>query len=146
MRHTFASATFILSLTALLPAAHAADPRQLVEMPGPMQEHMLSNMRDNLLAMSEILEALGKNDFDRAADVAEQRIGMGSLKTHDSSHLTPYMPKGMQETGAAMHHAASRFALVAQEAGVTNDMPRALSALAELTQQCAGCHAGYRLR
>ena len=82
MRHTFASATFILSLTALLPAAHAADPRQLVEMPGPMQEHMLSNMRDHLVAMGEIQAALGKGDFDRAADIAEQRIGMNSLQTH----------------------------------------------------------------
>lgn len=146
MRHTFASATLVLSLTALLPAAHAADPRQLVEMPPPMQEHMLGNMRDHLVAMGEIQTALGKGDFDRAADIAEQRIGMSSLQTHGASHMAPYMPKDMQEIGTAMHHAASRFARTAQETAVTNDMPRALSALAELTQQCTACHAGYRLR
>ena len=44
-----------------------------------------------------------------------------------------------------MHHAASRFAIVAQEAAVTNDLPRALAALAEVTQQCTACHAGFRL-
>jgi len=146
MRHTFASATLALSLTALLPVAHAADPRQLVEMPAPMQEHMLGNMRDHLAAMGEIQAALGKGDFDRAADIAEQRIGMSSLQTHGASHMAPYMPKDMQDIGTAMHHAASRFARTAQETAVTNDMPRAIGALAELTQQCAACHAGYRLR
>jgi hypothetical protein len=146
MRHTFASATLALSLTALLPAAHAADTRRLVEMPAPMQEHMLGNMRDHLVAMGEIQAALGNGDFEQAADVAENRIGMSSLQSHGASHMAPYMPKTMQETGTAMHHAASRFARTAQEAAVTNDLPRALGALAELTQQCAACHAGYRLR
>jgi len=146
MRHIFASTTLALSLAALLPAAHAADPRQLVEMPPPMQEHMLTNMRDHLVAMGEIQAALGKGDFDRASDIAEQRIGMSSLKTHGASHMAPYMPKGMQETGTAMHRAASRFARTAQETAVTNDMPRALGALGELTEQCTACHAGYRLR
>jgi cytochrome c556 len=146
MRHTFVSATLALSLTALLPAAHAADARQLVKMPAPMQEHMLANMRDHLVAMGEVQAALGKGDFDRAADIAEQRIGMSSLLAHDASHMAPYMPKGMQDIGTTMHRTASRFARTTQEAAVTNDMPRALGALSELTQQCAACHAGYRLR
>jgi len=146
MSHTFTSSILALSLAVLLPAAHAADTRQLVEMPAPMQEHMLTNMRDHLVAMGEIQAALGKGDFDRASDIAEQRIGMSSLTTHGASHMAPYMPKGMQEAGTAMHRAASRLARTAQEAAVTNDMPRALSALAELTQQCTACHAGYRLR
>jgi hypothetical protein len=146
MRHTFVSATLALSLTALLPAAHAADARQLVKMPAPMQEHMLANMRDHLVAMGEVQAALGKGDFDRAADIAEQRIGVSSLLAHDASHMAPYMPKGMQDIGTTMHRTASRFARTTQEAAVTNDMPRALGALAELTQQCAACHAGYRLR
>jgi len=140
-RTLLASLLFVVSLTA-----HATDPRQLVEMPPPMQEHMLGNMRDHLVAMGEIQAALGKGDFDRAADIAEQRIGMSSLQTHGASHMAPYMPKDMQDIGTAMHHAASRFARTAQEAAVTNDMPSALGALAELTQQCAACHAGYRLR
>jgi hypothetical protein len=146
MRHTFVSATLALSLTALLPAAHGADARQLVKMSAPMQEHMLANMRDHLVAMGEVQEALGKGDFDRAADIAEQRIGMSSLLAHDASHMAPYMPKGMQDIGTTMHRTASRFARTTQEAAVTNDMPRALGALAEITQQCAACHAGYRLR
>jgi len=146
MSHTCTSSILALSLAVLLPAAHAADTRQLVEMPAPMQEHMLTNMRDHLVAMGEIQAALGKGDFDRASDIAEQRIGMSSLTTHGASHMAPYMPKGMQEAGTAMHRAASRLARTAQEVAVTNDMRRAVGALAELTQQCTACHAGYRLR
>src|SRR6266851_3142520 len=35
---------------------------------------------------------------------------------------------------------------VAQHASVTGDLKRALAGLAEVTAQCVGCHAGYRLR
>jgi cytochrome c556 len=146
MRHIFASATLALSLTVMLSTTHAADPRQLVKMPPPMQEHMLANMRDHLVAMGEIQAALGESNFDRAADIAEQRIGMSSLEAHGAAHVAPYMPKAMQEIGTAMHRAASRFARTAQEASFDNGLAQALGALADLTQQCAACHAGYRLQ
>jgi hypothetical protein len=52
----------------------------------------------------------------------------------------------MQDAGTAMHRAASRFALAARDAGVTGDLKPALAGLAEITAQCVGCHAGYRLK
>ena len=52
------------------------------------------------------------------------------------------MPKGMQDAGTAMHKAASRFALKAQEGEV---LP-AYKALNEVTSACVACHAGYRIR
>jgi cytochrome c556 len=145
MRHAIAFVTLTLSLVALLPAGHAADARQRIEMPAPMQAHMLANMRDHLAAMSEIQAALAAGKFDAAADIAENRIGMSSLQSHGASHMAPYMPKGMQDIGTNMHRAASRFARNAQEAQVKGGMPLALNALAELTQQCVACHASYRL-
>lgn len=126
--------------------SQATDPRLRVEMPAPMQEHMLANMRDHLAAMGEIQAALAKGKYSEAADIAEHRIGMSSLQAHGASHMAPYMPKPMQDIGTSMHHSASRFARTAQEAAVTNDLPRALNALADLTQQCTACHTGYRLR
>jgi cytochrome c556 len=60
--------------------------------------------------------------------------------------MAPYMPKSMQDIGTAMHRAASRFARVAEEAGVRRDLRPALQALSEVTQQCVACHAGYRLK
>jgi cytochrome c556 len=135
-----------LFFTAPLPTALAADPRQHVEMPAPMQEHMLANMRDHLAAMGEIQAALAAGKFEQAADIAENRIGMSSLQSHGASHMAPYMPKPMQDIGTAMHRSASRFARTAQEAQVKGGVPLALNALAELTQQCVACHASYRLK
>jgi len=94
--------------------------------------------------MGEIQAALATGKYDEAADIAENRIGMSSLQSHNASHMAPFMPKGMQVTG--MHRAASRFASTTQEVAVTNDLPRTLGALADLTQQCVACYASYRLR
>ena len=107
---------------------------------------MLANMRDHLLTLSEIQSALAKGEYDVAADLAEKRLGMTSLESHGAAHMARFMPKGMQEIGNNMHRAASRFAVQAQEAQVTRDLPRALGALSEVSQQCIACHAGYRLK
>jgi cytochrome c556 len=136
----------LLSLALLSPAALAADARQGVALPPPMREHLLANMRDHLAALGEIQAALAAGRFERAADIAEHRLGMSSLQGHGASHMAPHMPKGMQEIGTGMHRAASRFARTAQEAPVADGLPRALGALAEVTQQCVACHASYRLQ
>lgn len=122
-----------------------ADARQLVKFPEPMRLHTISNMRDHLLSLQEIDEALARNDFDKAASVAEQRLGMSSLEAHGAAHLAPYMPQGMQDIGTQMHRAASRFAVEAQNASVSNDVRPALAALGTVMQQCVACHATYRL-
>ena len=135
----------VLSLTAL-PAAAGDDARTPVPLPPPMAEHMLGNMRDHLVTLNEILAALAAGAFDKASDIAEQRLGMSSLAAHGAAHMAPYMPKGMQDNGTAMHRAASRFARAAQEAAFERDTARALGALGEVTSLCVACHSGYRLR
>jgi cytochrome c556 len=140
----------ILPLIALslliMPVQAAEDLRVAVEMPDMMKSHMLENMRDHLLTLSEIQSALAKGEYDVAADLSEKRLGMTSLESHGAAHMAGYMPKGMQEIGNNMHRAASRFAVQAQETQVTRDLPRALGALSEVSQQCIACHAGYRLK
>lgn len=122
------------------------DGRIAVEMPDMMRTHMLANMRDHLLAIQEIQNSLAAGKYDIAAGIAESRLGMSSLQLHGADHMAGFMPKDMQETGTAMHKAASRFAVVAQEAAVTRELPRALGALSEVTASCVACHAGYRLK
>jgi hypothetical protein len=122
-----------------------ADSRQLVKFPDPMRLHTITSMRDHLLALQEIDVALSKSDFDTAARIAEQRLGMSSLELHGAAHIAPFMPQGMQDIGTQMHHAASRFAVEAQNASVGNDVRPALAALGTVMQQCVACHAAYRL-
>jgi hypothetical protein len=119
--------------------------RHLVTMPDMMQEDMRANMRDHLLAISEIQSGRATSHYDQAGGTAEQRLGMTSLEADGSRHMAGMMAEGMQTIGTALHHAASRFAITAQEVSVSGDLHRALSALAEVTQQCVACHAGLRL-
>lgn len=137
LRSSLVATTLFLSLTS---TSYAKDTRILVKMPKMMQEHQLANMRDHLMAINEILMNMGKNDLDKAAEIAEQRLGMSSLSSHGASHMAQVMPKEMSMMGTSMHKAASRFALTAEEGEV---LP-AYKALQEVTAACVACHAGYR--
>jgi hypothetical protein len=131
----------VLSLYASgVPAGQ--DARVLVEMPAPMREHMLGNMRDHVATLNEMQLDLAKKDYDRAAQAAEQRLGISSLAAHGAEHMAPYMPKPMQAIGTEMHRAATRFALAAQE----RDLNKALNELAAVTSQCVACHSAYRVQ
>src|SRR4249920_1717241 len=110
-------------------AAAQTDARLLVTFPEPMRIHTITSMRDHLLAVQEIDVALSQNAFDKAATIAEQRLGMSSLELHGAAHIAPFMPKAMQDIGTQMHRAASRFAIDAQTASVSNDVRPALASL-----------------
>lgn len=118
------------------------DNRTYVELPEMMQQHMMSNMRDHLAALNEILIFLGNRDLEKAADTAEYRLGMSSLESHGASHMAKFMPEGMREAGTKMHKAASRFALKAQE----GELLPAYNALSDITSACVACHTGYKIR
>ena len=119
-----------------------SDARQLVPLPSTVQQHMMSNMRDHLKAINEILFQLGKNDLEAAAELAEQRLGVSSLESHGADHMADFMPEGMRQAGTNMHKAASRFALTAQE----GELQPTYKMLAEVTESCVTCHAAYRIR
>ena len=71
---------------------------------------------------------------------------MSSLPRHGAHDVAKFMPQGMRDAGTAMHRAASRFAIEAQNAGATGDLKPALGAFGQVLGTCVGCHAGYRLR
>lgn len=126
--------------------APGVDARQPVDFPPALAAHTLSNMRDHLLALAEIQQALAAAQFDVAARVAEQRLGMSSLQGHGAHEVARHMPPGMQAAGVAMHRSASRFAIEVQDSAASGDLGPTLAALATLTRTCVACHAGYRLR
>ena len=132
---------------AMMEPEHAStsDNRQLVHFPEPLRVHELRNMRDHLLTLQKIQDALAKQQYDVASEVAEQRLGMSSFELHGAHEVAKFMPQGMQLAGENMHHAASRFALAAKDAGATGDVKPALAALSELTARCVACHASYRI-
>jgi hypothetical protein len=120
--------------------------RKLVTFPAPLIDHTMANMRDHLQAVQEIQSHLGRGHFDVAAKIAETRLGMSSLGLHGAEDVAQFMPQGMQDAGTAMHRAASRFALVVQDAAITGDLKPVFIGLSGITGACVACHAGYRLR
>lgn len=126
--------------------ASAVDTREFVKFPPQLVEHTIANMRDHLLALQEINQALAGSEPEKAGKIAEERLGMSSLRLHGAAEIATFMPQGMQDAGTAMHKAASRFAIQAQNVGVTGDLKPAIGALGEVMAACVGCHAGYRLK
>jgi hypothetical protein len=132
-----------------MPAPGGDDQRELVTLPPMMQEHMLGNMRDHLVTLNGVIGHVGDGQFEQAAKLVEARLGMSSLGLHGAAHMAPFMPKPMQDAGTAMHHAASRLAIVLENAGVSptlDSMREVNRALHAVTSACTGCHASYRIR
>lgn len=147
-------------------AVSKTDNRQIVGFPPAMREHALSNMRDHLQALSEILAAMSAAQYAEAAEIAGERLGLMSpsaagckaddgvggsaqtgVATGDADHqMAGLMPEGMRAMGLAMHGAASDFAEEAAKAGGTGDVRPAMAALSRVTRQCAVCHSSYRFR
>lgn len=123
----------------------SSDGRQPVAFPAMMADHILSNMRDHLAALQEIQSSMGAGAFKAAANIAEQRLGMSSLGLHGADHSAQFMPKAMQDIGSDMHRAASRFAIAVLDSEVSGDLRPALTALSDVTHQCVGCHAGFKI-
>ena len=136
-----------LSIFALLTSVSSLsiaenDSRQMVELPEMMQQHLMSNMRDHLAAINEILLHMSSGELDQAAEIAEQRLGVSSLGSHGANHMAKFMPQGMRNAGTSMHKAASRFSVIAGE----GELLPAYKALSEVTSACVACHSGYRIR
>lgn len=137
--------TLALSLLTASLGVSAEDSRQKVEFPEMMKQHMMANMRDHLAALSEIQQFMALAEYEQAAEVAEQRLGMSSLDNHGAAHMAQMMPKEMQEIGTGMHKAASQFAITVVDAEADDNLKPALAALAKVTQQCIACHSAYRV-
>lgn len=130
-------------------ARAAEDNREMVELPPMMQEHMLANMRDHLVALNEVLGELADGNIDEAVAISERRLGMSSMSLHGAEHLGKFMPKAMGAIGTEMHHAASRFGIVARDAELDpglDSQRKIYKALQEITDNCTACHQAYRIR
>jgi len=147
-RQSMAAALAACTCMVVCVAATAQDERAPVELPPAMREHMLANMRDHLQTLAQILSDISAEKYSDASRIAEERLGMSSLRAHEAAHFAPYFPQPMQDAGNTLHHAASRLALAAADADVDRSyagLLRLNTALAEVASACASCHARYRL-
>ncbi len=139
-----------------------ADTRTLLHFPPDMRAQMLHNMRDHVETLNSILGALASDDFDGAAKVTVERLGLDSpsaaackpkpanvapsSKGSMDEMMALYMPEPMRAIGLSMHTSASEFSVVASRAAKTHDAKAAVEALSRVTQNCVACHTAYRLQ
>lgn len=127
-----------------MPIASVAGPQQ-VEMPDFASEHFKKLMRGHLDTLQEVILLLSQREYAKAADTAEQGLGMSSVEMHFERHVGKYMPKGMRAQGERMHEAATRFATDARNAAQEDELDKALSSLSVMIEGCVSCHSVYRL-
>lgn len=151
-------------------SAPSTDGRRLVNFPPEMRDHQMMMMREHLQAVSDIVEALGAAQYEKAAGIARARLGLdsagaagckaaegGANASHDMSKhnmsghdmhqmMARHMPEEMARLGMAMHSAASQFADTAEASAKSGDPKPAYGALAKVTAGCVGCHEAYRTR
>jgi hypothetical protein len=129
---------------SLVSTAQAALDEMDTRVPVPllprMANHQKQNMRDHLLAVQEIIFALGREDF-AGIESAASRIGfspqMGQMCTHMGAGA-----KGFTEQALAFHHTADSIGVAARQ----HDRAGVMKALGATLQTCTGCHATFRQR
>lgn len=144
-RPSIAVALALSLLTALTCRADdGGDPRTAVPLPPASFLHEREVMRDHLEAMARIEADLARQDWNDAAHVAQQHLGLDVMGPTQMQLMHRYMPPPMQAMGMHFHQAAANLVVQIQDAGASGDPGPALGALAEVTQACVACHAAYR--
>ncbi len=140
------------------------DMRQVVNMPAPMKEMFLKNMRGHMESLDLIIAALAEGDLNDAAEIAEKGMGLGHGKPrqcddeHDGSHdhsthqhkpethqgkaFGKFMPKEMKMMGMQLHTSADNFAAVARE----GDVGDAYRSLRNISASCVACHQSFQVK
>jgi len=86
-------------------------------------------MRGHLQAITKIQFVPASGAFDKAADVAEKRLGLSALQREGANALTPHMPMAMRHMEMQLHRAASHSAMVARDSEIDGNTRLAVGAL-----------------
>jgi hypothetical protein len=126
------------SSAAAQAALDVLDTRKPVPLLPMMANHQKANMRDHLVAVQEIVAAIGANDFD-SIEKASRRIGYSEQMNQMCTHMGAGAP-GFTEQALLFHHTADKICDAARE----RDMKKVLSALNETMTTCTSCHAAFK--
>ncbi len=130
-------------------AGEMKDTRQLIKLPKNIESKMLVNMRDHISALDDIIAAVHADEYDKAADIAESRLGWSSLIRRGDQEVTKHWAAPMQKMADAMYRASSNFVIVAQDASVEEtkeSYKKVLGSIQKITMACRGCHEIFRVR
>lgn len=120
--------------------AERLDSRKPVPLLPMMAQHQKENMRNHLLAVQEIVAALGRDDFDAIRE-ATKKIGYSDSMAQMCNHMGAGAP-GFTEVALDFHRTADTIGVAAGQ----RDRVAVHKALAATLERCVGCHATYKQR
>ena len=113
------------------------DTRTALNLPAPMKQHQLSNMREHVEAIKSIVGLMAENKFEDASKIAHDKLG---LSPEMQSMCSMFDNEKFKQIGFAFHKSGDDLGDVLQ----TKDMNASLRALNKTMEYCVTCHATYR--
>ncbi|MGB0909754.1 MAG: hypothetical protein ACPGYT_05285 [Nitrospirales bacterium] len=104
------------------------------------QKALNAVMREHLEAVHQIVEALGKDDFQHAHEVTANQLGMAKHRDAMRRQMPRNFPPDYHDLAMAHHHAAEDLATTIP----TKNLPYILSAFAKTLDACVACHRVYK--
>ena len=138
------SLLFLVSVTAFsadqtTPPASAADPRQKLKLPPSERTEFLSEMRNMLASIQQIMLGIGSADRELIAEYAHRSGNKMARAT--PAKVRAKLPQSFQDIGGPTHMMFEELAVHAE----TDEMDMLARQTGELMQQCMACHATFRV-
>jgi hypothetical protein len=137
----------IMALAAVAPAraqtdttGPKADSRVTIELPAAEYEHVMHEMRQFLVAISEVVAASLKEDFKTA--VAAAKASGRSEPTGIEKSIAPKLPPAFRQLAFDTHARFDEIAALAAK----GDRIVVLEKVSELLGNCVSCHSSYAMR
>lgn len=131
-----------LTMAAIFPAwsQTPADTRRVIELAAPEQEHVMQEMRQFLVSIHLLMDAVLRDDFKAAADAARTsgRTEPAGMEKSIAQKLPPEFRKLAFDT----HARFDQIAVIAEK----SDRTQVLKATTGLLGNCVACHAAYAIR
>ncbi|MDD5159061.1 MAG: cytochrome c [Sulfuricurvum sp.] len=131
--------TFNQSLLAMdMGMMQEDDNRQSLGIKGTMQgTHQLSNMREHLIALSEIVQLMNTAKYDEASKIASEKLG---LTLEKNTMCGSFNNKSFEEMGVRFHKSADDLAQTLK----TKDQKKSMVALEKVLNGCVLCHSTFK--
>lgn len=114
-----------------------ADSRISLDLPAPMKQHQLSNMREHVEAIKSIVGLMAENKFEDASKIAHSKLG---LSPEMQAMCGMFNNENFNKLGLAFHKSGDELGDALQ----SKDVNTSLRALNKTMQYCVTCHTTYR--
>lgn len=115
------------------------DPRQNLQLTPSEQAEFLSEMRNMLFSIQQILEGIGTSDRDKIAEAA--KLSGNRMARATPASVRAKMPQSFRDIGGPTHMMFEELAMRAD----SDEMDMLASDAGKLMMQCLACHAKFRV-